>query len=365
MPRYRKGDRAAFVFTNQDAVLYHEDDKQQDFAILKIPGVPKSKKLTLFGIPTVGILKQISVTPMYGRFMMSFIMEDCAPPFYPDLPNMAGLDFGTDNIAALACTDGSSVVCKGGAVLSENRLFAKNKADSVSLLTQGKVHAHAESKHLTRLSLQHYCRQHDMMHKISCRVIEWCIEHRVGVLVIGTNKFWKQNADMGKRNNQNFVSIPHAELRQMIAYKAMIAGITVIEQEESYTSKSDVTANDPIPVYGHVEGKPSFSGRRISRGRYQTHSGLIINADCNGAANILALSLFLWDEPFLTVSEVLCPRSSTGALCSPCICTPGRTVGASPRGPRSRNSFIHQILLYGFLDASMIFRKKYSSSGRP
>ena len=132
MPKYRKGDRAAFVFTNQDAVLYHEDDKRQDFAILKIPGVPKSKKLTLFGIPTVGILKQITVTPMYGRFMMSFIMEDCVPPFYPDLPNMAGLDFGTDNIAALACTDGSSVVCKGGAVLSENRRFAKNKADSVS-----------------------------------------------------------------------------------------------------------------------------------------------------------------------------------------------------------------------------------------
>ena len=75
MPKYRKGDRAAFVFTNQDAVLYHEDDKRQDFAILKIPGVPKSKKLTLFGIPTVGILKQITVTPMYGRFMMSFIME--------------------------------------------------------------------------------------------------------------------------------------------------------------------------------------------------------------------------------------------------------------------------------------------------
>ena len=61
-----------------------------------------------------------------------------------------------------------------------------------------------------------------MMHKISCRIIEWCIAHRVGVLVIGTNRFWKQNADMGKRNNQNFVSIPHAELRQMIAYKAMI-----------------------------------------------------------------------------------------------------------------------------------------------
>ena len=60
-----------------------------------------------------------------------------------------------------------------------------------------------------------------MMHKISCRIIEWCIAHRVGVLVIGTNRFWKQNADMGKRNNQNFVSIPHAELRQMIAYKAI------------------------------------------------------------------------------------------------------------------------------------------------
>ena len=76
-----------------------------------------------------------------------------------------------------------------------------------------------------------------MMHKISCRIIEWCIAHRVEVLVIGTNKSWKQNADMGKRSNQNFVSIPHAELRQMIAYKAMITGITVIEQEDSDTSQ--------------------------------------------------------------------------------------------------------------------------------
>ena len=80
--------------------------------------------------------------------------------------------------------------------------------------------------------------------------------------MIGTNKFWKQNADMGKRSNQNFVSIPHAELRQKIAYKAMIAGITVIEQEESYTSKSDVTANDPIPVR-FLAGESAEDGIRL------------------------------------------------------------------------------------------------------
>ena len=178
-------------------------------------------------------------------------MEDCAPPFYPDLPNMAGLDFGTDNIAALACTDGSSVVCKGGAVLSENRLFAKNKADSVSLLTQGKVHAHAESKHLTRLSLQHYCRQHDMMHKISCRIIEWCIEHRVGVLVIGTNKFWKQNR----------IAIPP----------------NLMSPQTILSLFMDMLKGN----HRFLAGESAEDGIRLIAG------GLIINADCNGSANIL------------------------------------------------------------------------------
>ncbi len=101
---------------------------------------------------------------------------------------------------------------------------------------------------------------------------------------------------MSKKNNQKFVSIPHERLRWMISYKALIAGIEVIWQEESYTSKADCTAGDVIPVYGKETARPVFSGRRVERGLYLCKEGYCINADCNGAANILRKAFpHAWD----------------------------------------------------------------------
>ena len=164
------------------------------------------------------------------------------------LPNMAGMDLGTDNIAAIACTDGSSVVYNGGAILSANQFFAKQKASVVSILTKGKKHRHVSSAFLNDLSLKHDCFLKDQMHKLSTAIVRYCIAHRIGILVVGTNRLWKQHASMSKKSNQKFVSIPHERLRWMISYKALVAGIEVIWQEESYTSKADCTAGDLIPV---------------------------------------------------------------------------------------------------------------------
>lgn len=127
----------------------------------------------------------------------------------------------------------------------------------------------------------------DVMHKVSTDIIRWCVEHGVGTLVIGTNRGWKQAMDMGKANNQSFGSVPHDMLRKLIAYKAAKEGIVIVEQEESYTSKADISAMDRMPVYGKEEGRPVFSGKRTARGLYMCRKGYTINADCNGAANIL------------------------------------------------------------------------------
>lgn len=119
-------------------------------------------------------------------------------------------------------------------------------------------------------------------------IVQYCVEHRAVILVIGSNKGWKQKVNIGKENNQNFTGIPHDQLKQLVTYKAWKAGIQVIEQEESYTSRADVTAGDFIPVYGEENGvKYHFSGRRVKRGLYRCSLGYCINADCNGAANIL------------------------------------------------------------------------------
>ncbi len=113
---------------------------------------------------------------------------------------------------------------------------------------------------------------------------------------------------MGKRNNQSFTAIPHSFLIQMIKYKAEKHGIKVIVNEELYTSKASFLDHDEIPVYGEVDSKKSFSGKRIKRGLYCSKNGTIINADVNGAANIMR-KVFpkAFNEPFTSVQTLLQP----------------------------------------------------------
>ena len=118
-------------------------------------------------------------------------------------------------------------------------------------------------------------------------IIELLVSEGIGTLVIGKNLLWKQEIELGRVNNQHFVQIPHARLIEMLTYKAELAGITVKLQEESYTSKASFLDLDPLPVYDPKrEDKPTFSGKRETRGLYRAKSGRRIQADVNGAYNI-------------------------------------------------------------------------------
>jgi putative transposase len=111
--------------------------------------------------------------------------------------------------------------------------------------------------------------------------LDWLVEKRIGTLVIGKNDGWKQAIDLGRRTNQNFVFIPHARFIQMLRYKAELAGIQVIVTEESYTSKCSFLDLEP------VSKREVYAGKRVKRGLFRARSGLCLNADINGAYNIL------------------------------------------------------------------------------
>lgn len=113
-----------------------------------------------------------------------------------------------------------------------------------------------------------------------------CLENDIGQIIIGKNIDWKQSVNIGKRNNQQFVSIPHNKLIEQIRYKAQAMGIEIRETEEAYTSKADALALDVLPTYKKGV-KHTFSGTRKKRGLYQSSIGKLLNADVNGAMNIL------------------------------------------------------------------------------
>src|SRR5437763_36838 len=126
------------------------------------------------------------------------------------------------------------------------------------------------------------------LHTASRRIIDLLVQEGIGLLIIGKNPLWKQEIEMGKRNNQNFVQIPHARFIQMLCYKAELVGITALITEESYTSKASFLDRDPLPIRKPNDGSEHpFSGKRVKRGLYRASDGRYINADVNGAYNIV------------------------------------------------------------------------------
>lgn len=303
MPRYKKSDLTTVIITNQDAVLYRDDIGMS----LKLP--LQKQGLYFSNLSSDPVLKEVKIKPYYGRFLLCLTLEEPDVAFDPSGSHVCAIDLGTDNFAAIVCDDHSSAIYKGGAVLSKIQWFHKQRAKYVSIITKGHEKKHAVSKRLRDLSFHYANFVKDQCHKISRSIIDFCMEHQCGRLILGVNLLWKQRSNMNKINNQNFVSMPITLLRTMLTYKALNAGIRIIEQEESYTSKADLIANDRIPTYGVDDKDVSFSGKRIKRGLYRCSNGMILNADCHAAANIMRKAIpDIWkdtrDYTFLSAPDV-------------------------------------------------------------
>lgn len=280
MPKYSKSDAVTFTITNQDAVFH----KTKQGLKMKLPG---KLLVPVPHIPEEAVLKEVKVKPYYDSYLLLIVTEIDDVPVNKDFYNISSVDFGIDNIVASVMNDGTSLIYKGGAIKSKNQWFNKEKARLTGILTKGHTNKKAYSKRIQNLCKSRDLFLNDQLHKISRSYINECIKHKVGTIILGVNKKWKQSINIGDVNNQNFVQMPFAKLRWMITYKAQRAGILVLEQEESYTSKADFLSDDVIPVYGNEDGPVHFSGKRIKRGLYQSKSGTLLNADLNGAANIM------------------------------------------------------------------------------
>lgn len=291
MPHYKKQDLATVIITNQDAVLYPSGTGVS----LKLPII--KKRLSFSNISEHAFLKEVRIKPYHGRFLFCLTFEEPELVIETSMPYTCAIDFGIDNFAAIVCDDGSSVIYKGGAVLSDTQWFHKQRAKYTSIITKSHSQMNATSARLKDLSFHHANFTKDQCHKISRSIIDFCVDHQAGTLIFGVNPLWKQNSRIGKINNQKFVSMPIAFLRAMITYKALNAGIKIIEQEESYTSKADITTKDYIPTYGVDDKDAQFSGLRIKRGLYRCADGTILNADCHAAANIMRKTVpDIWDR---------------------------------------------------------------------
>ena len=298
LPHYKKpGGKSSFYMTNQECYLEYTDGK----AYLKLPKA-EGRRYCVGGYVQQGWrLKQITVVPFHNVYVMHMIVNDLQPEVKvkEESERICAIDLGVDNFAAIA-SNISTLPCmllKGGAVKNANQWYNKRMALYKSEQTKGTTNKFVPTPQSDRLGVWRENYMNDFMHKCAKLVIEWCLDNKIDTVVVGVNKEFKQNAELGKVNNQNFVQIPWAKFRWDMEYLCKETGLIYIEQEESYTSKASFIDNDPIPVYGSKD-IPVFSGKRRPtaykgnksvtgfRGLYRTADGTIVNADLNAAANI-------------------------------------------------------------------------------
>lgn len=272
MPGYRKGDLDTFTLTNQEAVLYASENG----TVLKLPKT--GIRVPVSHLTPELKLREVKVKPFYNSFEVLITLD------MEDIPQTTGsalcaIDLGVSNTAAIVTNTGKSVIYKGSAVKAKNQWFNKERARLVSAITMGGTPYHPTRK-LNSISQKRTLFMRDYMHKISHNIIQFCLDNKVSTIIIGENKGWKQNSNIGHRNNQAFVSIPFDMLKKQLIYKAEATGICVLMQDETNTSQADFLAGDGFD-------DSSFSGKRIRRGLYRSKTGSVVNADLNAAANIM------------------------------------------------------------------------------
>lgn len=190
---------------------------------------------------------------------------------------IAALDPGVSNLATVTFTKGSPIIIPGGPLKSINQFYNKKRSELQSKLTGDQK----TSKQIKKLTSKRNDKISDYMHKASRYLVNHLVSHGVFKLVIGHNKSWKQETNMGNKNNQNFINIPHSKFFALLKYKCALEGIDIVEREESYTSKCSFLDLEPI------KKQKKYMGRRLKRGLFKSKSGTKINADVNGSYNIL------------------------------------------------------------------------------
>ena len=272
LPKYldKVDGRYITIFTKQAIGL--REFKKTGKLHLSQTDIYISTKLTDFNK-----LKEVRVVPRMHHYVIEVVYE-VKEKTHCDNGKCASIDLGLNNLATVAFNDGSKpLIVNGRPLKSINQYYNKKKAQYQSRLKGNK----RTSKRIYTLTNKRNNKVTDYLHKASRLLVNQLVSQGITTLVIGKNKNMKQDINIGKVNNQNFVQLPIMRFADLMKYKCELEGIKVLFNEESYTSKCSFLDCEPICKHD------KYMGKRVKRGLFVSRSGIKINADVNGAYNIM------------------------------------------------------------------------------
>ena len=268
IPSYKKGNVLnCLTYTTSDAKL----QKDGTINISKKIKLPIHTNLTSF--------QQVRLVPKTGYIQVEIVYNKEVDDVNLDRTRAIGIDLGLNNLMAITSNIGNiSNLVNGRPLKSINQYYNKKKAHFMSLLEKRGLKS---SKRLRRLEMKRMMKIKDYLHKTSRRVVELMEQNNIGTCFIGHNKDWKQEINIGSRNNQNFVSIPYSLLINMLRYKIEEKGGVLVELNEAYTSKCSFLDDEEVCKH------EIYKGKRVKRGLFLSSTKKVLNSDINGSLNIL------------------------------------------------------------------------------
>ena len=225
-------------------------------------------------------IKEVRIIPKGACYVVEIIYEREREDLGLNKDNKLSIDLGLNNLITAVNNIGlKPIIIKGGVVKSINQFYNKQLAYYKSVAKR--MNGSESTKRIERLHLKRNNKINTLFHRISKNLIDYCIENDFGTIIIGYNSSWKQKINIGKKNNQSFVQIPFLKLINQIRYKTELIGINVVYNNEDHTSKCSFLDEEEIRHH------KKYLGKRISRGLFKSSNGTIINADVNGAFNIM------------------------------------------------------------------------------
>ena len=288
IPSYKKKDELnCLIYTYVDAKL------QKDGTI----NLRKDVKLPIH--TNLKSFQQVRLVPKTGFIQVEIIYNKEISDLKLDQTRAIAIDLGLNNLMAITSNIGNiSNLVNGRPLKSINQYYNKRKAQLMSLLEKGKLKS---SKRLRKLEMKRTCKIKDYLHKTSRRIVELMEQNNIGTCFIGHNKGWKQEVEMGKKNNQNFVYIPYSLLINMLRYKIEEKGGVLIELNEAYTSKCSFLDNEEVCKH------ETYKGKRVKRGLFISSNKKALNADINGSLNILKRGMgysFKFEDVFFRPTKI-------------------------------------------------------------
>ena len=265
-PKYK--DKTGFgicIFTNQQVKI------KEGFIHF-----PKSVNIAPLKTKITSKIAQVRIVPKATCFVIEVVYNVKPTIENVDKSKFLTIDLGVGNFATCGNNIGEKPFIINGRILkSENQWYNKEKARLQSFIGDK-----GSSNRINKLTFNRNNFIEDKLHKISRFIVNYALGHEIGTIIVGKNPLWKNEANMSKKSNQNFVQLPHAKLIDKITYKANMLGIQVITNEESYSSKCDHLA------FEEMRHHENYLGKRKKRGLFQSSTGVLLNADVNGFIGI-------------------------------------------------------------------------------